>query len=85
MDNVKLEGRSTIRILDPTRVSQASHPVTLRKQSEMYKNMTMAELNKEVAHMSKDRKARVSFYIAKAIHAFVQGGKKTIKIPYYFK
>jgi hypothetical protein len=85
MDNVKLEGRSTIRILDPTRVSQASHTATLRKQSKMYKNMTMAELNKEVARMSKDAKARVSFYIAKAIHAFVQGGKKTIKIPYYFK
>jgi hypothetical protein len=80
MDNVKLEGRSTIGILDPTCVSQASHIVTLRKQSEMYKDMTMAEFNKKVAHMSKDAKVRVSLYIAMAIHAFVQGGKKTIKI-----
>jgi hypothetical protein len=82
MDNVKLEDRSTIGILDPTCVSQTSHTVTLRKQSEMYKDMRMAEFNKEVAHMSKDVHAWVSLYIAKAIHAFVQGGKKTIKIPY---
>jgi hypothetical protein len=83
MDNVKLEGRSTIGILDPTCVSQASHTVTLRKQSEMYKDMRMAEFNKEVARMSKDVHAWVSLYIAKAIHAFVQGGKKIIKISYF--
>jgi hypothetical protein len=83
MDNVKLEGRSTIEILDLTRVSQASHTVTLRKQSEMYKDMTMTELNKEVVRMSKDAKAQVSLYIAKTIHAFVQRGKKTTKIPYF--
>jgi hypothetical protein len=51
----------------------------------MYKDMTMVEFNKEVAHMSKDAKAQVSLYIAKAIHVFVKGGKKTIKIPYFFK
>ena len=72
-----------IRILDLTRVNQASHTVTLRKQLEMYKDMTMAEFNKEAARMSKDAKARVSLYIAKAIHAFVQEGKKTIKISYF--
>jgi hypothetical protein len=54
MDNVKLEGRSTIGILDPTCVNQASHTVNLRKDSEMYKDMTMKEFNKEVDHMSKD-------------------------------
>jgi hypothetical protein len=85
MDNMKLEGRSTIWILNPTCVSQASHTVTLRKQLEMYKDMTMAEFNKEAARMSKDAKAQVSLYIAKAIHVFVQGGKKTIKIPYFLK
>jgi hypothetical protein len=83
IENMKLEGRSTIMILDPTRISQASHTITLRKKSEMYKDMTMAEFNKEVVHMSKDAKARVSLYIAKAIHTFVQGGKKIIKIPYF--
>jgi hypothetical protein len=51
----------------------------------MYKDMTMVEFNKEVAHMSKDAKAQVSLYIAKAIHVFVKGSKKTIKIPYFFK
>jgi hypothetical protein len=84
MDNVKLEGRSTIKILDPTHVNQASHTINLRKDSEMYKDMTMKEFNKEV-DMSKDARARVSLYIANATHAFVQGGKKTIKIPYFFK
>jgi hypothetical protein len=83
MDNVKLGDKSTIRILDPTHVNQASHTVNLRKDSEMYKNMTMKEFNKEVDHMTKDTRAWVSFYIAKAIHAFVQEGKKTIKILYF--
>jgi hypothetical protein len=83
MDNIKLEGRSTIEILDPTRVNQASHIVNLRKESEMYKDMKMKEFNKEVDRMTKDARARVSLYIAKAIHAFVQEGKKTIKILYF--
>jgi hypothetical protein len=83
MDNVKLEGRSTIGILDPTRVNQASHTVNLRKESEMYKGMKMKEFNKEVDHMTKYARARVSLCIAKTIHAFMQEGKKTIKIPYF--
>jgi hypothetical protein len=41
MDNVKLEDKSKIRILDPTRVNQESHTVNLRKESEMYKDMTI--------------------------------------------
>jgi hypothetical protein len=48
MDNVKLEGKSTIRILDLTCVSQASYTITLRKESEMHKDMTMNEFNKEL-------------------------------------
>jgi hypothetical protein len=83
MDNVKLEGRSMIGILDLTRVNQASHTINLRKESKMYKGMKMKEFNKEVDHMTKDARAQVSLYIAKAIHAFVQEGKKTIKIPYF--
>jgi hypothetical protein len=85
MDNVKLEGKSTIGILDLTRANQASHTTNLRKDSEMYKDMAVKELNKEVVRMSKDTRARVSLYIAKAIHAFMQGGKKTIKILYFSK
>jgi hypothetical protein len=49
----------------------------------MYKDMKMKEFNKEVDRMTKDARARVSLYIAKAIHAFVQESKKTIKILYF--
>jgi hypothetical protein len=57
----------------------------LRKESEIYKDMTMKEFNKEVVSMSKDARARVSLYIAKAMHVFVEGGKKTINISDFFK
>jgi hypothetical protein len=40
----------------------------------MYKDMIMKEFNKEVADMSKNIRARVSLYIAKAMHAFMKGG-----------
>jgi hypothetical protein len=39
MDFVKLDGRSTIRILDLTHVSQRRHTVILKKELEMYKDM----------------------------------------------
>jgi hypothetical protein len=71
------------RILDLTRVNQASHTVNLRKDSEMYKDMTNKQFNKEVVDMSSKARARVSLYIAKAIHAFVKDGKKTIKNSYF--
>jgi hypothetical protein len=71
MGNVKLEGWSTIEILDLTRVNQARHTVNLRKDSEMYKYMTMKEFNKKVDRMTKDARAQVSLYITKAIHAFM--------------
>jgi ribosomal protein L21E len=85
IDNVKLGDESKIGILDPTHVNQASHTVNLRKESDMYKDMTMKQLNKEVADLRKNARARVSLYIAKAINAFVKGGKTTIKIPYFLK
>jgi hypothetical protein len=72
MDNVKLRDDSKIGILDPTRVNQASHTVNLRKESEMYKGMTMKQFNKEVADLSKNARARISLYIAKVINAFVK-------------
>jgi hypothetical protein len=40
MDGVKLGDKSTIGIFDLTRVHQASHIVNLRKDSEMYNDMT---------------------------------------------
>jgi hypothetical protein len=84
MDNVKLGDKSMIGILDLTCVNQASHTVNLRKESEMYNDMIMKQFNKEVADMSKNARVRVALYIAKVMHAFVKGGKKTIKIPYFF-
>jgi hypothetical protein len=80
MDNVKLGDKSTIGILDPARVNQTSQTVTLRKESEMYKDMTMNEFNKKVVSTSKDTRVWVSLYIAKTMHTFMKGGKKTIKI-----
>jgi hypothetical protein len=64
---------------------QESHTVNLRKESEMYKDMTLKQFNKEVMDMSKNVRARVSMYIAKAMYVFVKGGKTTIKIAYFFK
>jgi hypothetical protein len=64
MDNMKLGDKSKIKIIDLTRVNQANHTVNLRKESEMYKDMTMKQFNKEVADLSKNARARVSLYIA---------------------
>jgi hypothetical protein len=85
MDSVKLDGRSTIEILDLTRVSQTSHNIILKKELEMYKDMTMKAFNKEVSRSRKEALSRVVLYIAKATHAFVEGGKKTLLIPYFLK
>jgi hypothetical protein len=85
MDSVKLDGSSTIGILDPTCVSQISHNVILKKESEMYKDMTMMTFNKEVSHMRKEALSRSALHIAKVTHTFVEGGKKTSLIPYFFK
>ncbi len=49
----------------------------------MYKDMTMNQFNKKVVDLSKNARARVSLYIAKAMHAFVKEGKTTIKISYF--
>jgi hypothetical protein len=40
MDSEKLGNKSTIGILDLTRVNQARCTVTLNKNSEMYRNMS---------------------------------------------
>jgi hypothetical protein len=78
MDDVKLGGNSMIGILDLTRVNQASHIVKLRKDSEMYKDMTKKQFNKEVVDLSSKARVRVSLYIAKAMHAFVKDDKKAL-------
>jgi hypothetical protein len=57
MENINLEGRSTIGMFDSTRVNQASHTVNLRNESEMYKDMKMKEFNKEVDRITNDARA----------------------------
>jgi predicted nucleotidyltransferase len=83
MDNGKLGDKSTIKILDPTRINQASHTVTLNKNSEMYKNMSQQDFNKQVKEQTGTARSKVAVYIARAIQAFVKHGKTLIKIPYF--
>jgi hypothetical protein len=85
MDSDKLGDKSTIRILDPTRVNQASHTITLNKNSEMYRNMSQQDFNKQVKEQTGTARSKVTVYIARAIQAFVKDGKTLIKITYFFK
>jgi hypothetical protein len=84
MDSDKLGDNSTIRILDLTHVNQASHTITLNKNSEMYRNMSQQDFNKQVKEQTGITRSNVAVYIARAIQAFVKDGKTLIKIPYFF-
>jgi hypothetical protein len=83
MDSDKLGDKSTIRILDPTCVNQTSHTVTLNKNSEMYRNMSQQDFNKQVKEQTGTARSMIAVYIARAIQAFVKDGKTLIKIPYF--
>jgi hypothetical protein len=83
MDSDKLGDNSTIMILDPTCVNQASHTVTLNKNSEMYRNMSQQDFNKQVREQIGTTRSKVVVYIARAIQAFVKDGKTLIKISYF--
>jgi predicted nucleotidyltransferase len=85
MDSDKLGDKSTIEILDPTRVNLASHTVTLNKNSEMYRNMSQQDFNKQVKEQTSTARSKVAMYIARAIQAFMKDDKTLIKIPYFFK
>jgi hypothetical protein len=85
MDNDKLRDRSMIEILDLTHVNQASHTVTLNKNSDMYRNISEQDFNKQVKEQTGTVRSKVAVYIARAIQAFVTDGKTLIKIPYFFK
>jgi predicted nucleotidyltransferase len=81
IDSDKLGDNSTIGILDPTRVNQASHTITLNKNSEMYRNMSQQNFNKQVKEQTGTTRLKVAVYIARAIQAFVKDGKTLVKIP----
>jgi hypothetical protein len=65
MDSDKLGDKSMIEILDPTRVNQASHTVTLNKNSEMYRNMSQQDFNKQVKEQTGTARLKVAVYIAR--------------------
>jgi hypothetical protein len=46
MDSEKLGDKSTIEILDPTRVNQASQTVILNEDFEMYRDMSHDDFDK---------------------------------------
>jgi hypothetical protein len=83
MDSDKLGDKSTIGITDPIRVNQVSHTVTLNKNSEMYRNMSQQDFNKQVKEQTSTTRSKVAVYIARAIQAFIKDGKTLIKIPYF--
>jgi hypothetical protein len=85
MDSEKLGDRSTIGILDPTRINQASYTVIMNMDSEMYMNMSQDDFNKQVKELTGTTRSKVALYITKAIQAFVKDGKFLIKIPYFLK
>jgi hypothetical protein len=85
MDNEKLRDKSMIRILDPTHVNQASHTVILNKNSEMYRNMSQQDFNKQVKEQTGIARSNIALYITRAIQAFMKDGKTLIKIPYFLK
>jgi hypothetical protein len=85
MDSDKLGDKSTIGILDLTRVNQASHTVILNKNSEMYRNMSQQDLNKQVKEQTGTARSKVALYIARTIQALVKDSKTLIKISYFFK
>jgi predicted nucleotidyltransferase len=83
MDSDKLGDKSTIGILDLTCVNHANHTVTLNKNSEMYRNMSQQNFNKQVKEQTGTARLKVAMYIARTIQAFVKDDKTLIKISYF--
>jgi hypothetical protein len=55
----------------------------LKKNSEVYKDMSQKDFDEQVKEMSGKARSKVSLYIAHAIKAFVKEGKFIIKIPFF--
>jgi hypothetical protein len=85
MDSEKLGDKSTIGILDPTHVNQASYTITLNKNSDMYRNMSQHDFDIQVKELTGTARSKVALYIPKAMQPFVKDGKFLIKILYFFK
>jgi hypothetical protein len=85
MDSDRLGDKSMIGIIDSICVNQASHTVILNMNSEMYRNMSQQDFNKQVKEQTGTARLKVALYIARAIQTFMKDGKTLIKIPYFFK
>jgi hypothetical protein len=85
MDSEKLRDKSMIWILDLTHVNQVSYTLTLNKNSELYRNASQGDFDKQVKEIIDTSRSKVVLYIAKAIQVFVKDDKLLIKIPYFFK
>jgi hypothetical protein len=85
MDSDKLGDKITIGILDLTWVNQASYTITLNKDSEMYRNMSQGDFDKQVKELTGIARSKVALYIDKVIQAFMKDDKFLIKILYFFK
>jgi hypothetical protein len=60
IDSDKLGDKSTVSILDPIRVNQASHTVVLNTNSEMYRNMSQQNFNKQVKEKTDTARSKVA-------------------------
>jgi hypothetical protein len=85
MDSEKLGDKSTIGILNLTRVNQESYTVTLNKDSEIYRNMSQYDFDTQVKELTSTTRSKVALYIAKTMQAFVKDDKFLIKILYFLK
>jgi c-di-AMP phosphodiesterase-like protein len=84
MNSEKLGDKSMIKILDPTRVNQISYNIILNKNSEMYRNMSQDDFDKQVKELTDIARSNIVLYIAKAIQAFMKDDKFLIKIQFFF-
>jgi hypothetical protein len=85
MDSDKLGDKSLIGIHDPTRVNQTSHAITLNKNSEMYRNMSQQDFNKQVKEQTGTARSKVAVYIARAIQDFCERWQDSHKDSILFK
>jgi hypothetical protein len=60
MDSEKLGDKSMIGILDPTYVNQASYTISLNKNSEMCRNMSQGDFDKQFKELTGIARSKVA-------------------------
>jgi hypothetical protein len=84
MNSEKLRDKSMIKILNPTCVNQISYNIILNKNSEIYRNMSQDDFDKQVKELTDIARSNIVLYIAKAIQALMKDDKFLIKIQFFF-